>query len=163
MEHTEHMKRDVTRIGPRNEARYPHPRTPDDSGIPVRTLRARPPLPLLVTGAVASLLALLATAEITTTLAGSPLHHRTSLWFGTHAHHQLWAAPEMMLASALLTSLGLTMVVLALVPARGDWLALCDNGVRPADGVPVPRRKAEEQDTFGGRALHRATPRYSSR
>ncbi len=145
MEHTEHMKRDVIRTGPQDEARDPHPRTPGDSGAPVRTLRARHPLPLLVTGAVASLVALLATAEITTTLAGSPLHHQASVWFDTHDHDQLWATPEMMLASALLTSLGLTMVVLALVPARGDWLALCDDGVRPADGVPVPRRKAGDQ------------------
>ncbi|MFC9086237.1 hypothetical protein [Nocardiopsis dassonvillei] len=144
MEHTQHMERDVTRTGPQDRARDPHPRTPGGSETPVRTLRARHPLPLLITGAVASLVALLATAEIATTLAGSPLHHQTSAWFDTHGHDQLWATPETMLASALLMSMGLTIVVLALVPARGDWLALCDDGVRPADGVPGPRREAEE-------------------
>ncbi|ADH70154.1 hypothetical protein [Nocardiopsis dassonvillei] len=138
------MKRDVTRTEPQNRARGPHPRTTSGSEAPVRTLRARPPLPLLVTGAVASLVALLATAEITATLVGSPLHHHAWIWFDTHGHDQLWATPETMLASALLMSMGLTVVVLALVPARGDWLALCDDGVRPADGVPGLRREAEE-------------------
>ncbi len=138
------MNRDVTRTGPQNRARHPHPRTTSASEAPVRTLRARSPLPLLVTEAVASLVALLATAEITTTLAGSPLHHHAWIWFDTHGHEELWATPETMLASALLMSMGLTVVVLALVPARGDWLALCDDGVRPADGVPGLRLGAEE-------------------
>lgn len=138
------MNRDVTRIGPQPEARIPYTRTRSDSGTPVRTLRARHPVPLLVTGVVAALVALLATAEITTTLAGDPLHHRASVWFDTHDHDQLCATPELMLASALLAAMGLTLVVLALVPARGDWLALCDDGVRPADGVPDPRRRTRE-------------------
>ncbi|WP_047870894.1 hypothetical protein [Nocardiopsis sp. RV163] len=138
------MNHNVTRTGPQNRARDPHPRSTSGSEAPVRTLRARHPLPLLVTGTVASLVALLATAEITTTLAGGSLHHHAWIWFDTHGHEELWAAPEAMLASALLMSMGMTLVVLALVPARGDWLALCDDGVRPSDGVPGLRPAAEE-------------------
>ncbi|PDP87617.1 hypothetical protein CQJ94_11260 [Glycomyces fuscus] len=136
------MELDVARTEP--QAGTGEPRTRNGSGAPVRTLRARTPAPLLVTGTVASLAAVLATAEVTSTLAGGPLHHRVSVWFDTHGHDQLWATPEMMLASALLASMGLTVVVLALIPARGDWLALCDDGVRPADGVPAPGWGARE-------------------
>ncbi|WP_026122447.1 hypothetical protein [Nocardiopsis halotolerans] len=140
------MKRDVTRTGLRAGTRTPDARTHDNTAAPVRTLHARHPTPLLVTGAIAAVVTLVSSAEIVTTLVGRPLHEMVPLWAHLPEAAECWAAPEMMLASSLLAAVGLTLVVLSLVPARGDWLALCDDRVRPADGVPRPWRDEERGD-----------------
>ncbi len=127
-------------------------RSGDGAERAVRTLRARQPAALTVSIIVASVVAAVAVAEIITTLAGSPLHNRVWDCAASHGHDGAHAGPEMLIATSVLMALGLSVLVIALLPARGDWLALRTDGRRPADGVSVRPRNGEYGNPGAGRA-----------
>ncbi|OOC56237.1 MULTISPECIES: hypothetical protein [Nocardiopsis] len=135
------MERDVaggrricTGAGTRQQDSYAR----DGGARPVYVLRARLPVCWLFIKAGIAVVATLAVSEVVTALVGTPLHARAPFRLRSHGFGDPWTDPEVMIASALLMALGLTLASVPLLPSRGDWVALTADGLRPVDGVPRP-------------------------
>ncbi|MFJ9555926.1 hypothetical protein ACIRPH_19075 [Nocardiopsis sp. NPDC101807] len=97
--------------------------------------------PLLAVRAAAGAVTVLAAAEIAAGLAGFPVQGLTSIGAGAglgvpgtgpEGVDAVWRSPEMMLALTLISAVGLSLIMVALVPGPDDGAGSDES---PADGV----------------------------
>ena len=92
--------------------------------IAIHTFRPRRSWPAIIIGFLVLVVAVIAAAEVIAALAGNPLR---LLPVGTATDYvatTTWSEPSVQIASAILALIGLTLIVVALVPGRGRWMAL---------------------------------------
>lgn len=92
--------------------------------VAVHTFRPRRSWPAVITGLVILVVAVVAAAEVIAALAGSPLRLVPVEAATGYAAASTWSAPSVQIASAVLASIGLALIVIALAPGRGRWTAL---------------------------------------
>ena len=90
----------------------------------VHTFRPRRSWPAVISGFVILGVAVVAAAEVIAALAGSPLGLFPVGTATGYAQTTTWSQPSVQIASALLASIGLALIVAALVPGRGHWTVL---------------------------------------
>lgn len=92
--------------------------------VAVHTFRPRRSWPAVITALLVLVLAVVAAAEVIAALAGNPLRLIPVGAATEYATTTTWSEPSVQIASAVLAFIGLALIVLALVPGRGRWMAL---------------------------------------
>lgn len=92
--------------------------------VAVHTFRPRRSWPAVITGLLVLALAVVSAAEVIAALAGSPLRLIPVGAATEYATTTTWSEPSVQIASAVLALIGLALIVLALVPGKGRWMAL---------------------------------------
>lgn len=84
----------------------------------VRAFRPRRTVPAVVVAALLTILGAVVAAEIVSALAGRPLRWAPLTWLLGWAASTPWSAPLFLLGAALITLIGLALVLTALMPGR---------------------------------------------
>lgn len=92
--------------------------------VAVHTFRPRRSWPAVITGLLVLALAVVSAAEVIAALSGSPLRLIPVGAATEYATTATWSEPSVQIASAVLAFIGLALIVLALVPGKGRWMAL---------------------------------------
>lgn len=92
--------------------------------VAVHTFRPRRSWPAIITGLIVLVLAVVSAAEVIAALAGNPLRLLPVGAATEYATTTTWSEPSVQIASAVLALIGLALIVLALVPGQGRWMAL---------------------------------------
>lgn len=92
--------------------------------VAVHTFRPRRSWPAVIAGLVILAVAVIASAEVISALAGSPLRIIPVGQAADYAGGTRWSDPAVQIASLVLAAIGVLLIIVALVPGQSRWTAL---------------------------------------